>query len=130
MRGVLTWVRLYLARNGNPRFRRWLPSPCGQGQAVYLSDLVPKRYEFTPFFLEIQWPLVPDANVAGRQLSLGNDFYDKGLGMHTKSQVTYALDGNYRWFEARVGLEGTGSSAPGEGECNSRRPNHCWPKGT
>jgi hypothetical protein len=43
---------------------------------------------------------------------LGHDFYDKGLGMHTQSQVTYSLGGNYRWFEASVGLEaGPGNSA-------------------
>jgi NPCBM/NEW2 domain len=80
-----------------------------QGQAVYLSDLVPKGYDFTPF-LGIHWPLVPDANLAGRQLSLGRDFYDKGLAMHAKSQVTYDLDGPYKWFEALVGLEDTASS--------------------
>jgi hypothetical protein len=75
-----------------------------QANAVYLSDLTPKAYEHTPF-LGARWPLVADAGVGGRQLHLGNDYFDKGLGMHTQSRVTYALDGKYRWFEAVVGID-------------------------
>jgi hypothetical protein len=75
-----------------------------QAAAVYLSDLTPANYEFTPF-LGVKWPLVADAAVTGRQLCLGEDYYDKGLGMHSQSRVTYALDGNYRWFEALVGVD-------------------------
>jgi hypothetical protein len=72
--------------------------------AEYLSDLTPKRYQFTPF-LGVTWPLVRDAAISGRQLAVGDDFYDKGLAMHAKSHVAYALEGKYRWFEALVGLE-------------------------
>jgi hypothetical protein len=81
------------------------------GLTDYLSDLVPKRYEHTPF-LGVKWPLVADAAVTGRQLRVGGDFYDKGLGMHTHSQVTYSLDGKYRSFEARLGLD-AGMGKPG-----------------
>src|SRR5437588_273212 len=82
-----------------------------QGAAVYLSDLAPMSYEFTPF-LGLKWPLAVDAAVTGRQLALGDDYYDKGLGMHAQSRVSYALGGNYRWFEALAGLDaGTGSAA-------------------
>jgi hypothetical protein len=80
------------------------------GQADYLSDLILSNYQHTPF-LGVKWPLVPDGTVSGRQLSLGDDYFDKGLGTHTQSQVTYSLGGSYRRFEASVGIEeGTGQS--------------------
>ncbi len=81
-----------------------------QGQAVYLSDLVPKSYEFTPF-TNINWPLVRDADVNGRQLLVDGQYYDKGLGMHARSRVAYALDGAYEMFEARVGVASEGAKA-------------------
>src|SRR5207249_4931649 len=43
--------------------------------------------------------------VSGRPLRLGGETFDKGLGMHAPSSVTYALDGKYRWFEATVGVD-------------------------
>ncbi len=73
------------------------------GPAVYLSDLA-GRYEHTPY-LGVGWPLSLDADLAGRPLALADGVYDRGLGMHTASRVTYRLDGQYRWFEAVVGLD-------------------------
>jgi hypothetical protein len=81
-----------------------------QAGAVYLSDLTPERYEFTPF-LGVKWPLVADAAVTGRQLCLGENYYDKGVGMHSQSRATYALDGNYQWFEVLVGLDAEGGAS-------------------
>jgi hypothetical protein len=73
-------------------------------RVVYLSDIKPKSFEHTPF-LNTSWPLAADAAVTGRPLRLGGNTFDKGLGMHSKSRVTYALDGRFRWFEALVGLD-------------------------
>jgi hypothetical protein len=75
-----------------------------QGVAVYLSDLEPRAYEHTAF-LGASWPLARDGTVAGRELRLGGATYDKGLGMHSASRVTYDLGGRYRRFEAVVGLD-------------------------
>jgi len=75
-----------------------------QGRAVYLSDLKPRHYEHTPY-LDLQWPFTRDTNVAGGELHLGGSTYDKGLGMHSESRLTYDLAGDYRWFEAVVGLD-------------------------
>ncbi len=109
-RGVLVGKTLFGAKMEIP-LRQVAALALRQGQAVYLSDLVPKSYGFTPF-LGIHWPLVADANLAGRQLSLGRDHFDKGLAMHAKSQVTYDLGGNYKWFEASAGLED--AAGPGQ----------------
>jgi hypothetical protein len=73
-----------------------------QGRAVYLSDLKPLRYEQTPY-LGVSWPYVTDGCVTGRELRLQDGIYDKGLGMHSQSRLTYELAGGYRRFEAVVG---------------------------
>jgi hypothetical protein len=73
------------------------------GAAIYLSDLKPAKEEATPF-LDVSWPTVADASVVKRDLRLGGSTYDKGLGMRA-SRITYALGGEYRRFEARVGLD-------------------------
>jgi hypothetical protein len=78
-----------------------------QGAAAYLSDLKPAKFEHTPYLGDggVRWPLVADGAVSGRDLRLGGSTYAKGLGMHSRSRATYALDGKYRRFEAVVGLD-------------------------
>src|SRR5438067_3998743 len=81
-----------------------------QGKAVYLSDLEPSKYEYTPY-LGVSWPYVKDGSVAGRELRLPGGTYDKGLGLHAHSRLSYKLGGKYRFFEALVGLDAqTGKS--------------------
>jgi hypothetical protein len=75
-----------------------------QARAVYLSDLKPRRYDFTPYF-GARWPFVVDGSVAGGDLCLGGSTYDKGLGMHSQSRLTFDLGGGFRRFEALVGLD-------------------------
>lgn len=78
-----------------------------QGAAVYLSELKPAKFEQTAYLGDggVKWPLAADAAVTGRDLCLGGSVYDRGLGMHSRSRATYALDGKYRRFEALVGLD-------------------------
>jgi hypothetical protein len=81
-----------------------------QGRAVYLSDVKPRRYEFTPFLGSLRLPYAVDASVrigssAGGDLCLGGSTYDKGLGMHSASRLTFDLEGGYRRLEALVGLD-------------------------
>lgn len=74
------------------------------GRAVYLSDLEPAEYAFTPY-LSLKWELARDRNVTGGPLRLGGVEYAKGLGMHSQSRATYTLDGQFRRFRATVGLD-------------------------
>jgi hypothetical protein len=74
------------------------------GRAVYLSDLKEARYTFTPY-LDESWPLGRDVNAAGHDLRLGGSTYDKGLGTHSRTRVSYRLGRAYRRFEALVGLD-------------------------
>lgn len=76
-----------------------------QGRAVALSELKPKAFRHTPWSEGLTWPCATDTSVGGHDLRLGGGTYDRGLGMHCKSEVTFALGGAYQRFEALVGLD-------------------------
>ncbi|HTU19827.1 MAG TPA: NPCBM/NEW2 domain-containing protein [Gemmataceae bacterium] len=72
--------------------------------SVYLSDLKESKYVFHPF-LDAAWPFAVDGNVAEHDFLLAGSTYDKGIGMHSHSRLSYRLSGAYRRFEALVGLD-------------------------
>jgi hypothetical protein len=74
------------------------------GPAVYLSDLKPLRYEHSPY-LGVHWPLAADRSVAGNELRLAGGTFDKGLGLHSASEVTFSVPPHARRFEALAGLD-------------------------
>lgn len=74
------------------------------GCATYLSDLEPVSYRFTPY-LNLEWPLELDRNVRGGPLRLRGEWWPKGLGMHSRCEVTYKLDGQYRRFQTTLGID-------------------------
>jgi hypothetical protein len=83
------------------------------GPAVYLSELKARSFEHVPY-LGVAWPYVLDGSAGRRDLRLGGSTFDRGVGMHTESRLTYDLAGGYRRFEALVGLDdktGKGGSA-------------------
>jgi hypothetical protein len=82
------------------------------GRAVYLSDL-PATYKHVPY-LDLPWPYHTDRNVLAGRLRADGEVYLKGLGVHTASRLSYALDGKYRRLEAGLAIddaaEGGGSA--------------------
>ena len=78
------------------------------GPATSLADLTPKAAEVTPF-TGLSWPWRTDRSVRGEPLRLrgesGVSTFDRGLGLHSRTRLTYDLAGKYRRFEARVGLD-------------------------
>jgi hypothetical protein len=75
-----------------------------QGRAVYLSDLAPRDYQHTPYN-SVRWPFAADRSVTGSDLRLAGGTYDKGIGLHSQSRLTYTLPRAARRFEALVGLD-------------------------
>jgi hypothetical protein len=71
---------------------------------IPLDELTPKRFEHTPY-LGVAWPLVVNGSVTGQDLRLGGSVYDRGLGVHSASRVSYALPAGVRYFQATVGLD-------------------------
>jgi hypothetical protein len=79
-----------------------------RGRAVFLSELSPLEAKHTPFLPGArEWALQRDRSVSGRPLRLKGREFPKGLGMHSRSTVTYDLAGKYRAFHADVGLDDT-----------------------
>jgi len=74
------------------------------GRLVYLSDLTPAEAKETPFF-DIVWGYRRDRSVDGNPLRLGGTAYRKGLGCHSRCELTYALGGAYRRFLADAGID-------------------------
>jgi hypothetical protein len=102
-RGRLTGKTLFGAAVAVP-LRGLVAIDLRQGRAVYLSDLRPREYVHEPF-LGVSWPFERDASAAGRPLRVQGSTYDKGLGTHGASWLTYDLAGKYDRFEAVVGLD-------------------------
>jgi len=80
----------------------FLRPPCAR--CVYLSDLDPTSYKHVPL-LELAWPYHTDRNVGGGQLRHAGKVFHKGLGLHSMSSLSYALDGQYSRFQAEIGLD-------------------------
>ncbi len=76
----------------------------GQGAAEYLSEIKAKKTEVHSYGSEV-WPVVADGNVDGLDLRLGEDVYDRGIGVHSETRLSYDLGGRYSRFEALVGLD-------------------------
>jgi hypothetical protein len=74
------------------------------GKLVYLSALKPSESRFTPF-VDGQYPYRTDRSVAGTPLRLAGKTYPRGLGVHSRTELTYALDGGYQTFAAVLGID-------------------------
>lgn len=74
------------------------------GCATWISDLEPEHYTFEPY-LDFPWPWRRDRNVQGGRLVLRGTEYPKGVGLHSRSEISYRLDGKYRAFQATIGID-------------------------
>ena len=78
-----------------------------RGPAVWLSELTPKT-ESQPY-LGLNWQFRVDRSVKGTPLQVltprGVETFDRGIGTHPKTTLTYTLAGKYRRFETIVGLD-------------------------
>ncbi|WZO96222.1 NPCBM/NEW2 domain-containing protein [Isosphaeraceae bacterium EP7] len=78
------------------------------GKQTFLSDLVPSKIEETPFFGR-KVPYRRDLALNGEPLKMGGQRYERGLAVHSRSRLTYDLDGRYSTFEALVGFDDAAS---------------------
>jgi NPCBM/NEW2 domain/Protein of unknown function (DUF1583) C domain len=86
------------------------------GQMTYLSDLEPNKIEETPFFGR-RTPWRKDVNLTGGPLKMDGRTYDHGLAVHSRTALTYDLEGQFATFEATVGFD---ESAKGLGRVDCR----------
>jgi len=74
------------------------------GKLVYLSDLKPAEMRLVPY-LDGSFSLGRDRSAGGRPLRLAGKQFARGLGSHSRSDVTYALDGGFQTFAATLGID-------------------------
>jgi hypothetical protein len=74
------------------------------GRLVFLSDLRPAEVEESSYF-DTPRPYRTDRSQGGRSLRLGGRIYSRGLGVHARSALTYALAGSFKTFTATVGID-------------------------
>jgi hypothetical protein len=82
-------------------------------RVAYLSDLKPVKEEQTPI-LTLPLPAQRDKSVSGGRLKVGLESFDKGLGVHARSALTFAPAGKWDLFVAKIGLD---ARARGKGDC-------------
>ncbi|UCF33919.1 MAG: NPCBM/NEW2 domain-containing protein [Phycisphaerales bacterium] len=73
-------------------------------RVVYVSDLTPvtQRVEGR---LHREWPVGHDRSLTGDPLSIAGRTFDKGLGMHSRTEVAYAIEGHFESFAATIGID-------------------------
>ena len=74
------------------------------GNLVHLSDLEPATVEQTPYFSRLM-PYKRDTSLDGEPLKMKNTSYGKGLAVHSRCVLTYALDGQFTKFKTTVGFD-------------------------
>jgi hypothetical protein len=82
------------------------------GRIVYLSDLACGADEnanyirgLSPSPSDLSFPYQRDLSVKRSKLSIRGASYTKGLGVHSKSSLTFALDGQFSKFRATIGVD-------------------------
>lgn len=73
-------------------------------RVVYVSDLTP-AVERTEGILHRPWPVRKDLSVSARALSIGGRMFDKGLGVHSKTDLDYQIDRVYESLVATIGID-------------------------
>jgi len=82
-------------------------------RVAFLSDLKPVAETQQPI-VTLPMPAARDKSVSGRPLKLGARVYEKGLGVHARSSLTFAADKKWDTLAATIGLD---AAAEGRGDC-------------
>ncbi|MEM7168250.1 MAG: NPCBM/NEW2 domain-containing protein [Planctomycetota bacterium] len=85
------------------------------GRVAYLSDRDPIRVvERGCHDLGFHWPWQRDANVFDKgPLRIGTQTYRRGLGVHSESHLTFAIEDGDKTFQTWIGIDATGHPANG-----------------
>ena len=70
----------------------------------HLSAMEPRRVQYTPYF-DITWEYRRDANLDGDPLRLQNHTFSRGLCIHSRTVLQYALSSGDQRFWAVLGID-------------------------
>ncbi len=84
-----------------------------RGKVQYLSELTPEAVNWTPYFGSAGATSVQrqffrhrtDRGLRAPSLRLGGKSYDRGLALHSRTELVYRLDGRWRLFKALAGID-------------------------
>ena len=80
-------------------------APLNQNAGLtWLSSIAPEKSIHTPVF-DAEFPARMDASVDGNDLRVQTLAFERGIGVHSKSELVYALDGAPRRFVAVAGID-------------------------
>ena len=74
------------------------------GRWEWLGQHQPISYEHTPM-LSLHWEYKADRNVLGRPLTVAGETFEHGVGVHSRSSLTYDLKDAYRHFVTHFGMD-------------------------
>jgi hypothetical protein len=124
----LTEQELVLAPGGFPARvalpRRELEALRFEGERhAWLSDLKPARVTQVPYLgseAEFLFPWRADRSVTGRPLLVRGRRFGKGFGCHSRTTLSFDLDGRFSRFEAEVGVSDEVLELPDHGAIEFR----------
>jgi hypothetical protein len=80
------------------------------GRVMFLSDLRPVETKQVPY-LDTEHPHRVNQSQGGHVLQLGGTKYSHGLGVHSRSELTYEVGGKFKQFAATLGVDDEVGSA-------------------
>lgn len=86
-----------------------------RGKIRYLSDLEPREMKYTPYFPGDDFTYRRDRSFYGHPFKLGDEIYDRGLWIHSKTRLVYRLGGDYRQLRAVMGIDENPRNLPRDG---------------
>ena len=73
-------------------------------RVMFLSDLEPVNYIFEPFGVT-HWPYRRDRSVSNRPLRIGDQSYERGIGVHSRSVLVYDVPEGFTQLAAVIGID-------------------------
>ncbi len=70
----------------------------------YVSDLKPSTQRIEGV-LHAPWPVRADRNVLGNPLSIGGRKFERGVGVHSRTELSYPIQGEFERFAATIGID-------------------------
>lgn len=74
------------------------------GKVRQLSQLKPTEVQYVPFWDQV-WEYRKDVGPLSSPIMLGGQPYPKGVSIHSKTKLTYRLQGEYRLFQTTMGID-------------------------
>ncbi|HPD29555.1 MAG TPA: NPCBM/NEW2 domain-containing protein [Phycisphaerae bacterium] len=73
-------------------------------RVLFLSDLTPAKYEFEPFGAT-RWPYRVNRAVSNQPMRIGEQSFDRGIGVHSRSVLTYDVPEGFVRLAAMIGID-------------------------